>query len=111
MFTLDQHAWTAAHVEASRFFDRAPKRLVPDKLRTGVNKPDLYDSKMNKAYGELAAHYGALIDPARAGWPKDKPQVEWPMPYARDSYWRGREFASFEHMQAEAIKWCMKVAG
>ncbi|GAA3085221.1 hypothetical protein GCM10020000_84670 [Streptomyces olivoverticillatus] len=33
------------------------------------------------------------------------------MPYVRDSYWRGREFVSVEHMQAEAIKWCMKVAG
>ncbi|MBP2400752.1 IS21 family transposase [Streptomyces syringium] len=111
VLTLDQHAWTAAHVEAFRFFDGAPKRLVPDNLRTGVDKPDLYDPKINKVYGELVAHYGALVGPARAGRPKDKPRVERPMPYVRDSYWRGREFVSVEHMQAEAIKWCMKVAG
>ncbi|MFI6744174.1 DDE-type integrase/transposase/recombinase [Nonomuraea sp. NPDC050451] len=64
---LDQHAWTEAHVEAFRFFGGAPHRLVPDNLRTGVDKPDLYDPKINKAYAELAAHYGTLVDPARAG--------------------------------------------
>jgi hypothetical protein len=37
-----------------------------------VDKPDLYDPKINKAYAELATHYGCLIDPARAGKPKDK---------------------------------------
>jgi hypothetical protein len=37
-----------------------------------VARPDLYDPKINKAYAELGAHYGCLIDPARAGRPKDK---------------------------------------
>jgi hypothetical protein len=35
-------------------------------------RPDLYDPQINLAYGELAAFYGALVDPARAGKPKDK---------------------------------------
>jgi hypothetical protein len=30
------------------------------------------------------------------------PWVERPMPYVRDSFWRGREFASLPQMQAEA---------
>ncbi|MGV4989024.1 IS21 family transposase [Streptomyces sp. NRAIS4] len=111
VLTLDQHAWTEAHVAAFKFFGGVPRRLVPDNLRTGVDKPDLYDPKINKAYAELASHYGALVDPARAGKPKDKPRVERPMPYIRDSFWRGREFVSVEHMQAEAIGWCRKVAG
>ena len=68
-------------------------RLVPDNLKTGVIKPDLYDPKINRAYAELAAHYGCLIDPARAAKPKDKARVERPMPYVRDSMWRGREWA------------------
>ncbi|MFI9116985.1 hypothetical protein [Streptomyces venezuelae] len=69
---------------------RAP--LVPDNLKTDVDKPDLYDPKINKAYAELATDYGALVDPARAAKPKDKPRVERPMPYVRDSFGRGREF-------------------
>ncbi|MFL5995564.1 MAG: IS21 family transposase [Streptomyces sp.] len=108
---LDQHSWTEAHVEAFRFFGGIPRRLVPDNLKTGVDKPDLYDPKINKAYAELAVHYGALVDPARASKPKDKPRVERPMPYIRDSWWRGREFASIEQMQTEAITWCTEVAG
>jgi len=33
------------------------------------------------------------------------------MPYVRDSFWRGREFASLEQMQAEAERWSAGVAG
>ena len=108
VIVMDQHAWTAAHVEAFEFFGGCPARIVPDNLKTGVDKPDLYDPKINKAYGELGAHYRVLIDPARSGKPKDKPQIERPMPYIRDSFWRGRgdTFTSLEHMQAEAVRWC-----
>ncbi|WP_457456966.1 IS21 family transposase [Streptomyces sp. TE5632] len=100
---MDQHAWTLAHVEAFRFFGGVPRRLVPDNLKTGVDKPDLYDPQVNKSYAELAAYYGTLVDPARASKPKGKPRVERPMPYVRDSFWSGRTFTSTEHVQAEAL--------
>jgi transposase len=85
---LDQRAWTECHVLAFEFFGGCPARLVPDNLRTGVDKPDLYDPKINRAYGELAAHYGVLVDPARSRKPRDKARIERPMPYIRDSFWR-----------------------
>jgi transposase len=108
---MDQRAWTECHVEAFAFFGGVPARLVPDNLKTGVDKPDLYDPKVNRSYAELAAHYGCLVDPARALKPRDKARVERPMPYVRDSFWRGREFASLERMQAEAARWSLEVAG
>src|SRR5215213_1604646 len=108
---MDQAEWTAAHVEAFAFFGGVPARLVPDNLRTGVDRPDLYDPKINRAYAELAAHYGALVDPARAFKPKDKARVERPMPYVRDSFWRGRQFASLEVMRVDAGRWSTEVAG
>ena len=111
VFTMDQRSWTASHVAAFEFFGGVPRRLVPDNLRTGVDKPDLYDPKINRSYAELGVHYGTLIDPARAVKPKDKPRVERPMPYIRDSLWRGREFASLPEMQAAAVTWCLEVAG
>ena len=111
VLSMDQRAWNAAHVAAFGFFGGTPARIVPDNLKTGVTKPDLYDPKINRAYAELGAHYGVLIDPARAGKPRDKPRVERPMPYVRDSFWRGREFTSLEQMQAEAERWCLEVAG
>jgi transposase len=111
VLTMDQRAWTECHVEAFAFFGGVPARLVPDNLKTGVDKPDLYDPKLNRSYAELAAHYGCLVDPARALKPRDKARVERPMPYVRDSFWRGREFASLERMQAEAARWSAEVAG
>jgi transposase len=108
---MDQRAWTECHVEAFAFFGGVPARLVPDNLKTGVDKPDLYDPKVNRSYAELAAHYGCLVDPARALKPRDKARVERPMPYVRDSFWRGREFTSLERMQAEAVRWSSEVAG
>jgi transposase len=108
---LDQRAWTECHVAAFEFFQGVPARLVPDNLRTGVDQPDLYDPKINRSYAELAAHYGCLVDPARSRKPRDKARVERPMPYVRDSFWRGREFTGLAQMQAGAARWSLEVAG
>jgi transposase len=80
-------------------------------LKTGVDRPDLYDPRINRSYAELAVHYSVIPDPARAFKPKDKPRVERAMPYVRDSFWRGRTFTGLADMQAAALVWCLRVAG
>ena len=109
---MDQCSWVEAHVAAFEFFGGVPLRIVPDNLKTGVITPDLYDPLINRAFAELATHYGTLIDPARALKPRDKARVERPVPYARDSFFAGRaaEFTSEPHMQADAVRWCRDVA-
>ena len=42
---------------------------------------------------------------------RGKARIERPMPYIRDSFWRGREWPSLAQMQAEAVRWCEQVAG
>ncbi len=111
VLTMDAWSWLDCHVRAFEYFGGIPERLVPDNLRTGVEKSDLYDPKSNRSYAELAEHYGCLIDPARVFKPKDKARVERPMPYVRDSFWRGREWPTLSGMQAGAIEWCTNVAG
>ncbi len=111
VLTMDQTSWTASHVAAWEFFGGAAIRLVSDNLKTGVIKPDLYDPLINRAYAEMAEHYGCLVDPARAVKPRDKPRVERMIQYVRDSFWRGRSFASLVDMQARALTWCTQVAG
>ena len=74
-----------------------PARVVLDNFRAGVIKPDIYDPKINRAYGELAEHYGVLVDPARVAKPKDKPRIEAVQLYIRRSFFAGRDFASLAH--------------
>ena len=108
---MDQTSWCASHVDAFEFFGGVPERIVCDNLKTGVSKPDLYDPQINRAYAELASFYEVLIDPARAFTPKDKPRIERPMPYIRDSFFTGREFTSLPQMQQAALDWCLNVYG
>jgi transposase len=108
---MDAAAWVAANVAGLTFFGGVPRRLVIDNLRAGVDRPDLYDPKVNRSYAELAAHYGCLVDPARRGKPTDKPRVERPMAYVRDSFWRGRAWTDEADMQVRALVWCTQVAG
>jgi transposase len=108
---LDQRTWLECHAAAFTFFQGAPRRLVPDNLKSGVVRPDLYDPGLNRGYAELAQHYGCLIDPARAKHPRDKPRVERAMPYVRDAFWRGRAFAGLDEMNAALERWCLAEAG
>ena len=108
---LDQQAWIHAHVAAFAFLGGAPRILVIDNLKPGVLKPDLYDPQINRGYAELASHYGVLIDPCRIVHPKDKPRVERPLSYIRDSFFAGRTFANLDEMNQCALNWCLSVAG
>ncbi len=102
---MDRATWITWHIEALRFFGGSAKFWIPDNLKAGVLTPDLYDPRLNRAYRELAEHYGAIVDPARAAHPKDKPRIERAVPYVRDSFWSGRSFTSFEEMVREALVW------
>ncbi len=107
----DEVAWLEGHVAAFAFLGGAPRRLVPDNLTAGILKADRYDPRVNRAYSELVRYYGCLVDPARVSHPKDKPRVERGVAYARESFFRGREFGSLEQMRQEAVRWACEVAG
>jgi hypothetical protein len=109
---MDEQSWVESHVLAFEFFGGVVQRVVPDNLKTGVIKPDLYDPLINKSFGEFAAHYQCLVDPARLKKPRDKARVERPVPYCRDSFFAGREseFTDLAFMQSDALRWCGQVA-
>jgi transposase len=68
--------WIAAHIGALEAIGGAAKLLVPDNAKVAVIKACLYDPEVNRSYGEMAAHYGMAILPARPRKPRDKAKVE-----------------------------------
>ncbi len=107
---MDRATWITCHLEALSFFGGSAKFWVPDNLKAGVLTPDLYDPRLNRAYRECAEHFGAIVDPARAAHPKDKPRIERAVPFVRDSFWSGRSFSSFDEMVREALVWSRDTA-
>lgn len=68
--------WIGSHNRAFAFFGGVPEILVPDNLKSGVNKPCRYEPDINPTYSELAEHYGVAVIPARVRKPKDKAKAE-----------------------------------
>jgi len=68
--------WIASHVRAFAFFGGVPALLVPDNLKSAINKACRYEPEVNTAYGDLAGYYGTAVLPARPYKPKDKAKVE-----------------------------------
>jgi len=72
----NQENWITAHVNTYRYFGGVTRILVPDNLKTGVDRVDWYTPVINRTYHEMAEHYGTAVIPARVRRPKDKPSVE-----------------------------------
>ena len=68
--------WLHSHVRAFEFFGGTPALLVPDNLKSGVNKACRYVPVLNPSYQQLAAHYQLAVMPARPYKPKDKAKAE-----------------------------------
>lgn len=75
-FSMDQEAWTTAHVNAYNYFGGVTRMVQCDNLKTGVEKHGRNEIVLNKAYQELAEHYETAIVPTRVRAPKDKAAVE-----------------------------------
>jgi transposase len=69
--------WIGAHVRMFAFYGGTPRLIVPDNLKSGVNKASFYDPEINRSYGMMAAHYGVGILPARPRKPRDKTKVSY----------------------------------
>lgn len=76
VYSQNGQSFVATHLNMFAFWGGVSETIVPDCLKSGVIKPDLYDPQLNPLYREMAEHYGCFIDPARPGKPKDKGKVE-----------------------------------
>ena len=75
-FSMNQECWTAAHVNAFRYFGGVARIIQCDNLKTGVDKHGRNEVTLNQTYRELAEHYDTAVIPARVRAPRDKAVVE-----------------------------------
>ena len=68
--------WVDAHVHMMEYVGGSCAIWVPDNLKSGVTTANYYEPEINRTYADLASHYGAVVVPARAAHPQDKPKVE-----------------------------------
>jgi transposase len=68
--------WIASHVRAFDFFGGVAEVVVPDNLKSGINKACFYEPDINPTYQDMATHYNTVILPARVCEPRDKAKVE-----------------------------------
>jgi transposase len=72
----NMESWINAHVHAYQFFGGVTRLLIPDNLKTGVEKADWYSPVINKTYHEMAEHYGTAVIPTGIRKPREKASVE-----------------------------------
>jgi transposase len=64
-------AWVDAHGHVVEYFGDATTLWVPDQLKSAITRPCRYEPGINRTYEDLAAHYGAVVVPARPRKPRD----------------------------------------
>ncbi|MET1250221.1 IS21 family transposase [Sporolactobacillus sp. STCC-11] len=74
--SMNTQSWITAHIHALKFFGGVPRMIIPDNLKTGVDRSSRTEPAINRTYQEMAEHYQTAIIPARVRHPKDKPNVE-----------------------------------
>ena len=71
-----QESFMRSNERAIRFFGGVPAAIVPDNLKSGVIRPDIYEPDLNPLFADFAEYYRTAVIPARARKPKDKAHVE-----------------------------------
>jgi len=93
------------------FFGGVARRVVIDNLKAAVTKADRYDPVFQRTFAEYARYRDFVIDAAVAKHPTGKPHVERQVPYVRESLFRGETWLDRDHVQREAVRWCLETAG
>ncbi len=97
--------------EAWTFFGGVPTRVVIDNLKAAVTKADRYAPVFQRTFDEYARFRGFVIDAAVPRHPTGKPTVERNVQYVRESFFRGESWLDRDHVQREARRWCLTIAG
>ena len=74
--TQQKEDWIRSNEHAFEYIGGSVKALVPDNLRSAVNRSHRYEPDINPEFAEFAEYYDTVIIPARVREPRDKALVE-----------------------------------
>jgi hypothetical protein len=97
--------------DAWAYFGGVASLAVLDNLKAAVVKGDRYEPLFNRSFEAYARYRGFTIDATRVRDPKGKPHVERGIQYVRENFFRGEQWLGRDHVQREAIRWCLETAG
>jgi len=93
------------------FFGGVFATVIPDNMKTIVDRADPLEPRLNQGFVEYAQARGFVVDPARVRSPKDKPRVERMVPFVRNSFFAGESFIDLADAQRRVEVWCRERAG
>lgn len=86
VYSQNKESFIQSHINMFNYFGGVAVTIKLDNLKSGIIKPDLYNPKINRAYAEMAEHYGVFLDPCRVASPKDKGIVERDVQTVREEF-------------------------
>jgi len=118
---FDQKAPTffRTHMHAFEYFGGVPSTAIPDNLKAAVLKASWQDPLINRAYRQLAEHYGFLISACPPRTPRLKGGVENDIKYVKNNFWPvfcerqrvlGREVPRYDDLVVQMALWTTQVA-
>lgn len=119
VFCQDEENFFACHIHAFEYFGGVPHKVVPDNLKAAVIAASFEDPLVNRAYHDLARHYGFLISPCEPYSPPQKGGVESDVKYVKRNFWPlfceaqrrlGREVVDADELSSELAQWSAEVA-
>lgn len=115
VFDQKIETWLRVHVEAFEELGGVPRVIVPDNLKAAVIRTAFGASDevvLNRAYRELARHYGFKIDPTPPYSPEKKGKVESGVKYVQRNFMRPRaDQKDVDVLRLELARWVREIAG
>lgn len=98
------------HVEAFTSFDRVPRVLLYDNLKSAVLERSGDAIRFHPTLLELAAHYRFEPRPVAVARGNEKGRVERAIRFVRDAFFAARTFRDLDDLNAQADAWCQGAA-
>jgi transposase len=94
------------HVDAFTAFDRVPRVLLYDNLKSAVLERVGDAIRFHPMLLELAAHYRFQPRPVAVARGNEKGRVERAIRFVRDAFFAARSFRDLDDLNAQASAWC-----